>query len=137
MPNHAHVHQCCICQLLYSIGGLASPTAEERVKSDGSPYTRGHYTEKLCPFFWHNMSVLPPSFVLMILMTMLSPSKMMNASCIFKDKLQYSMYILSQLIYFLTILCSSGNKKRLQALVKTQLSERSHSISQELVYSAG
>ena len=36
-----------------------------------------------------------------------------------------------------TILCSSGNKKCLQALIKTQLSERSHSISQELVYSVG
>ena len=38
---------------------------------------------------------------------------------------------------FKTILCSSGNKKRLQALIKTQLSEQSHSISQELVYSVG
>ena len=26
---------------------LASPTAEERVKSDGSPYTWGDYTEKI------------------------------------------------------------------------------------------
>ncbi|XP_065904057.1 deleted in malignant brain tumors 1 protein-like [Dysidea avara] len=37
---------------------------------------------------------------------------------------------------FKTILCTAGNKKRLQALIKThQLSELSKSISQELVYS--
>lgn len=34
---------------------------------------------------------------------------------------------------FKTILCSAGNKKRLQALIKTQLSEKSQSITQELV----
>ena len=39
---------------------------------------------------------------------------------------------------FKTILCTAGNKKRLQALIKThQLSELSKSISQELVYSVG
>ena len=38
---------------------------------------------------------------------------------------------------FKTILCSSGNKKHLQALIRTQLSERSDFISQELVYSVG
>ena len=37
-----------------------------------------------------------------------------------------------------TTLCTAGNKKRLQALIKThQLSELSKSISQELVYSVG
>ena len=39
---------------------------------------------------------------------------------------------------FKTILCTAGNKKRLQTLIKThQLSELSKSINQELVYSVG
>ena len=39
---------------------------------------------------------------------------------------------------FKTILCTAGNKRRLQALIKThQVSELSRSISQELVYSVG
>ena len=39
---------------------------------------------------------------------------------------------------FKTILCTAGNKKCLQALIKThQLSELSKSINQELVYSVG
>ena len=38
---------------------------------------------------------------------------------------------------FKTILCSAGNKKRLQTLIKAQLSETSKSINQELIYSVG
>ncbi len=38
---------------------------------------------------------------------------------------------------FKTILCSAGNKKRLQCLIKTQLSDKSQSINQELLYSVG
>jgi len=38
---------------------------------------------------------------------------------------------------FKTFLCSAGNRKYLQALIKTQLSKCSKSISQELVYSVG
>ena len=38
---------------------------------------------------------------------------------------------------FKTILCSAVNKKRLQALIKTQLSEISQSVTQELIYSVG
>ena len=36
---------------------------------------------------------------------------------------------------FKTVLCSAGNKKRLQGLIKTQLSEISLSVTQELIYS--
>ena len=38
---------------------------------------------------------------------------------------------------FITILCSAGNKKHLQALIKVQLSQLSKSTSQELAYSVG
>ena len=57
---------------------LASPQQRKGLRVMGL-HTLGVTTlRKLCPFFWHDMSVLPPSFVLMILMTMLSPSKMMR-----------------------------------------------------------
>ena len=110
---------------------LSSPTAVERVKSDGS---RGVTTlTKFCP-----CSLLPLSFGLMILMTMLSQSKMMNTSCISRPQ---SNSIMKQAGLFpMTCndsLCSSGIKKCLQALIKTQLSEQLNSISQELVYSVG
>ncbi len=38
---------------------------------------------------------------------------------------------------FKTILCSAGNKKRLQTLIKAQLSEISQSINKEMLYSVG
>jgi len=81
--------------------------------------------------------MLPPSFVLMIHMTML------NDECDLRIQGQGpipNVYMkLAELfhIYCKFILCSVGNKKCLQALIKTQLSERSKSISQELVYSVG
>ena len=122
---------------------LASPTAEERVKNDGSPYTWGDYANKI------------GSVIL---------SRHVNATTIIciNDPYDYAesikdderelriqgqgpipnVYMKSTDLFpmackFKTILCSAGNKKRLQALIKAQLSELSKSIGQELVYSVG
>ena len=87
------------------------------------------------------MSVLPPSSVSMIPMTMLSPSKMMSVNCTFSPIPNVYMKpadLFPIACKFKRILCTAGNKKCLQALIKShQLSELSKSISQELVYSVG
>jgi len=72
----------------------------------------------------------------MILMIMLSPSKMMNANRP-RSNTQCIYDLFPMTCKFKTILCSSGNKKCLQVLIKTRLSEQSNSISQELIYSVG
>ena len=119
---------------------LASPTAEERVKSDGSPYTWGDYTEKIVSI------VLAQHVSATTIICINDPYD--YAESIKDDERQ--LYIQGQgpipNVYMkpadlfpmnCTIICSSGNKKCLQALIKTQLSKQSHSISQESVYSVG
>ena len=120
---------------------LASPMAEERVKSDEPPYTWGDYTEKIVSIllarhvsattiicinnpYDYAESIKDNEPQLRIQRQGLIPNVYMNPANLFPINCKFK-----------TILCSSGNKKRLQALIKTQLSERSHSISQELVYS--
>ena len=70
---------------------LASPTAEETVKSDGSLYTWGDYTEKI-------VSILLARHVSAITIICINDPydyaefiKDDNVSCIFKDKVQYQM----------------------------------------------
>ena len=122
---------------------LASPTAEERVKSDGSPYTWGDYTNKigslilarhanattiLCindPYDYAE-SIKDNERELRIQGQGPIPNVYMKPADLFPTPCKFK-----------TILCSAGNKKCLQALIKTQLTELSKSISQELVYSVG
>ena len=69
---------------------LASPTAEERVKTDGSPYTWGGYTNKIgSVILAHHVNAT----TIICIMTTLSPSKMMSVSCVFRVKVPYRMYI--------------------------------------------
>ena len=117
---------------------LASPTAEEKVKCDGCLYTWGDYTKKIgsvilarhvnattitcindpydyaesikddeCELHIQGQGPIPNVYM--------KPADLFPTACNFK-----------------TILCSTSNKKRLQALIKVQLSELSKSINQEL-----
>ena len=122
---------------------LASPTAEERVKSDGSPCTWGDNTNKtgsvilechvnattiICindPYDYaesikddeRELHIQGQGPILNVYM---KPADLFPTACNFK-----------------TILCCASNKKCLQALIKPQLSELSKSINQELIYSVG
>lgn len=61
---------------------------------------------------------------------------MTSVSCAFSVKPQ-CLHNFPSAREFETTLCSSGSKKRLQTLIKAQLSAISHSINQELLYSVG
>ena len=112
---------------------LASPTAEDRENLDGLPYTWGNYTNKI---------------VAMILARHINASTIVcindpyDCTVSIKDderelRTQGQSHIPNVFVksddhfpsarVFKTILCSAGNKKRLQALIKTQLSEISQS----------
>ena len=122
---------------------LASPTAEERVKSDGSRYTWGDYANKIVS------AILARHVNATTIICINDPYD--YAESIKDDERELriqgqgpipNVYMKPADLFptackFKTILCSAGNKKRLQALIKTQLSERSKSISLELVYSVG
>ena len=122
---------------------LASPTAEEKVKSDGSPYTWGDYTNKI------GSVILARHVNATTIICIIDPYD--YAESIKDDERELriqgqgpipNIYMKPADLFptackFKTILCSAGNKKRLQALIKAQLSELSKSISQELVYSVG
>ncbi len=122
---------------------LASPTAEDREKGDGPPYTWGNYINKI---------------VTMILERHVNASTIIcindpyDCTVSIKDderelRIQGQGHIPNVFMksddqfpsprVFKTILCSAGNKKRLQAQIKIQLSEISQSITQELIYSVG
>ena len=108
---------------------LASPTAEQRVKSDGFPYTWGDYTEKIVSI------VLARHVSATTIICVNDPYD--NAESIKDDEHQLriqgqgpipNMYMKPANLFptnckFKTNLCSSGNKERLQALIKTQLSD--------------
>ena len=122
---------------------LASPTAEERIKSDGTPYTWGDYTNKMGSLilarhinattiicindpYDYAESIKDDERDLRIQGQGPIPNVYMKPADLFPTACKFK-----------TILCSAGNKKCLQALIKTQFSELSKSISQELVYSVG
>ena len=69
---------------------LAPPTAEKRVKSNGSPYTWGDYTEKI-------VSILLARHVSATTVICTNDSydyaESIKDDCVFKDKVQYPMYI--------------------------------------------
>ena len=122
---------------------LASPTAEERVKSDGSPYTWGDYTNKI------GSVILARHVNATTIMCINDPYD--YAECIKDDERELRIQgqgpirnvymkpadLFSTACNFKTILCSASNKKRLQAQIKAQLSELSRSINQKLIYSVG
>ena len=122
---------------------LATPTAEERVKSDGSPYTWGDYTNKI-------------GSVILARHVNATTIICINDPCDYAESIKYyerELHIQGQVpipnVYvkpadlfptackFKTILCSASNKKCLKGLLKAQLSELSKSINQELIYSVG
>ena len=117
---------------------LASPTAEERVKSDGSPYIWGDYTNKIG-------SVILACHVNAT--TIICINDPYDYAESIKDD-EHELHIQDQgpiLNVYMKLadlfptackfICSACNKKHLQALIKAQLSELSKSISHELVYS--
>ena len=122
---------------------LASPTAEERVKSDGSPYTWGDYTNKI------GSVILACHVNATTIMCNNDPYD--YAESIKDDERELRIQgqgpipnvymkpadLFSTACNFKKILCSSRNKKRLQAQIKAQLSELSRSINQKLIYSVG
>ncbi len=60
---------------------LASPTAEDKEKGDGSPYTWGDYTNKIASMILaRHVHAILPSSASMIPTTTPSPSKMMSVS---------------------------------------------------------
>ena len=122
---------------------LASPAAEDREKGDGSPYTWGDYTSKIASIilarhvnatiiicindpYDYSESIKDNERELRIQGQGHIPNVFMKSGDMFPSARKFK-----------TILCSAGNKKRLQTLIKAQLSETSKSINQELIYSVG
>ena len=122
---------------------LASPTAEDREKGDGSPYTWGNYTNKIASMilarhvdattiicindpYDYTESIKDDERELRIQGQNHIPNVFMKSDDQFPSAREFK-----------TILCSAGNKKRQQNLIKAQLSEISQSINQELLYSVG
>ena len=120
---------------------LASPTVEDREKGDGSPYTWSDYTKKIASIilarhmdaitiicindpYDYTDSIKDDESELRIQGQGHIPNVFMKADDQFPSSREFK-----------TILCSAGNKKRLQTLINAQLSEFSKSIKQELLYS--
>jgi len=108
---------------------LATSTAEERAKGDGSSYTWGDYTNKIVS------SILARHVNATTIICINDPY--VYAESIKDDESDLHIQgqgpipdvcmkladLFDTSCKFKTIFCSVGNKKRLQALIKTQLSE--------------
>ena len=72
---------------------LASPTAEERVKSDGSPYTWGDYTNKIGSLILARHVNATTIICINDPYDYAESIKIMSVNCVFKAKVPYPMYI--------------------------------------------
>ena len=122
---------------------FATPTAEERDKGDSSPYTWDDYTHKIVSMVLARHADAT---------TIICVNDPYNKTESIKDdelglRIQGKDHISNVFMKsgdefpsandFKTILCSDGNKARLQLLVKAHLSRIAQSIDQVLVYSVG
>ncbi|XP_028404399.1 uncharacterized protein LOC114527028 [Dendronephthya gigantea] len=122
---------------------LATPTAEERDKADGSDYTWNDYANKV-------VNIIVTRHVAST--TIICINDPYDRAESIKDdehelRTQKQAYIPNVFIKlgdkfpsakkFQTFLCSSGNKKRLQNLIKSYLSKVAQSLHQVFIYSVG
>ena len=122
---------------------LATPTVEDRDTGDGSPYARGDYANMMAS-------------MLLVRHTVANSIICVNDTCgqtePIKDderELQiqghghiHNVFMKAGDAFpsareFKAIMCSSGNKKRLQTMIKAQLTGIAQSIKQEELYSVG
>ena len=122
---------------------LASPTMDDREKPDGSYYTWGDYTKKIVSMLLARHEDAT---------TIICINDPYDCTESIKDDERESriqgrghipnVYMKStdkfpSIRDFKTFLCSSGNKKRLQTLIKSHLYEIAKSMNQVLLYSVG
>ena len=122
---------------------LATPTVKDRDKGDGSPYTWGDYANKMASMilarhkdansivcvndpYGQTESIKDDERELRIQGHGHIPNVFMKAGDAFPSAREFK-----------TIMCSSGNKKRLQSMIKAQLTDIAQSIKQEVLYSVG
>ena len=122
---------------------LAAPTVEDRDKGDGSPYTWGDYANKMTSMilarhkdansiicvndpYGQTESIKYDERELRIQGHGHIPNVFMKAGDAFPSAREFN-----------TIMCISGNKKRLQTMIKAQLTGIAPSIKQEVLYSVG
>ncbi|MES9882370.1 MAG: hypothetical protein ABW185_15975 [Sedimenticola sp.] len=121
----------------------ATPTAEDREKGDGSAYTWGDYGNKVSSMvltrhadattiicvndpYDHTESIKDDERELRIQGQGHVPNVFMKSGDKFPSAREFK-----------TVLCSSGNKKRLQVLIKASLCHVAQSTKQALLYSVG